>query len=109
MLAPSLKYFQFILLLMLLMATSSYAQSVGINLDGSSSAMLDVKATNKGMILPRMDSTQRNAIVNPAEGLMIYNTHKKKTNVYNGSAWKNIDGTTACLFNDRRSKGLLFT
>jgi uncharacterized protein (TIGR02145 family) len=38
------------------------------------SAILDVAATNKGIILPKMDTTARNAIINPAKGLLIYNT-----------------------------------
>jgi trimeric autotransporter adhesin len=38
------------------------------------SAMLDVKSTLKGMLIPRMTIAQRNAIANPATGLMIYQT-----------------------------------
>ena len=51
-----------------------HAQSAAINNDGSNadaSAMLDVKSTNKGMLVPRMTTAQRNAISNPATGLMI--------------------------------------
>ncbi len=50
---------------------------VSINTDGSSpdgSAMLDVKSTDKGMLIPRMDSTQRVAITTPATGLLVYQT-----------------------------------
>ncbi|MEI7727780.1 MAG: hypothetical protein WCK09_21925 [Bacteroidota bacterium] len=49
---------------------------VGINTDNSSpdpSAGLDVKFNNKGFLPPRMNSIQRNAIVSPAAGLMIFN------------------------------------
>jgi hypothetical protein len=55
----------------------------GINTDGSqpdSSAMLDVKSTSKGFLPPRLNIMQRNAIVSPAEGLVIYNTDEKRTN-----------------------------
>jgi len=44
---------------------------VGINTDNSTpdpSAMLDVKSTTSGMLVPRMTVDQRNAIVSPAEG-----------------------------------------
>ena len=53
------------------------AQSVGINNDGSlpsASAILDVKSTTKGMLIPRMTMAQRNAISTPATGLMVYQT-----------------------------------
>ena len=38
------------------------------------SAALDVTATNKGLLLPRLTTTQRDAIVTPAKGLVIFNT-----------------------------------
>jgi hypothetical protein len=38
------------------------------------SAMLDVKSSSKGMLVPRMTVAQRNAISNPANGLLIYCT-----------------------------------
>lgn len=36
--------------------------------------MLDVKSTNKGFLLPRMTFAERNAIANPADGLVVYCT-----------------------------------
>jgi len=50
---------------------------VAVNTDGSAadnSAMLDVKSTSKGMLVPRMTAGQRNAISNPATGLLIFCT-----------------------------------
>ena len=52
-------------------------QGVAINNDNSNpdpSAMLDAKSTDKGLLIPRMTQAQRNAITNPATGLMIYQT-----------------------------------
>ena len=60
--------------LILLPFTRLMAQA-GINADGSlpdPSAMLDVKSTTKGMLIPSMTLTQRDAISNPANGLLIY-------------------------------------
>ena len=79
-------------LMALVMAGSMFAQtgSVGINNDGSSpdgSAMLDVSATNKGLLVPRMTTAQRDAIASPAAGLTIYNTSKNCNETYNGSSW----------------------
>jgi hypothetical protein len=52
-------------------------QNVGITADGSmpdNSAMLDVKSTAKGLLIPRMTEVQRTAISSPATGLMVYQT-----------------------------------
>ncbi len=51
------------------------------------SAQLDISSTTKGFLPPRMDATQRNAIVSPAAGLTIYNTSTNALQVYNGAAW----------------------
>ena len=44
----------------------------GITPDGS--AMLDVQSNSKGVLLPRMTTTERGNITTPATGLMIFNT-----------------------------------
>ncbi|MBK9337647.1 MAG: hypothetical protein IPM98_14215 [Lewinellaceae bacterium] len=51
------------------------AQAISINTDGSNpdtSAILDVKSTDKGILIPRMDFMQRMAIAFPASGLIVY-------------------------------------
>jgi hypothetical protein len=49
--------------------------NVGINNGApSASAILDVASTSKGFLPPRMTSTDRDAIIQPAKGLMIFNT-----------------------------------
>lgn len=53
------------------------AQNVGINETGAtpnSSAMLDVSATSKGMLIPRLSRAQKFLIPSPANGLMVYQT-----------------------------------
>ncbi|MBK6966773.1 MAG: tail fiber domain-containing protein [Bacteroidales bacterium] len=65
-----------IFLLFLAFGTMVNAQ-VAINTDGTApdnSAMLDVKSTSKGMLIPRMTEAQRDAIVSPATGLLIFCT-----------------------------------
>jgi len=62
---------------MLLLFSSAMFAQVGINTDNSSpdnSAMLDVKSTNKGLLIPRMTHAQLNTISNPADGLVVYCT-----------------------------------
>ena len=68
------------------------AQSLAINSDGSTadaSAMLDIKSTAKGMLVPRMTKAQKNAIATPASGLLIYQDAPDSTGFYyyNGSSW----------------------
>ena len=73
-------------------------QSVGIGTTTpNSSAKLDVSASNQGFLPPRMTYTQRNAIVSPAAGLIIYCTTcgtNGELQVYTGSGWMSmIQGT----------------
>ena len=66
-----------LLLAVLLLQYSVRAQSFAINTDGSAanaSALLDVKSTGKGILLPRMTAAQKTAIVLPATGLLVYQT-----------------------------------
>ena len=45
----------------------------------NASALLDLASTTKGLLLPRMTSTQGSAIASPADGLMIYVTTTNAT------------------------------
>jgi uncharacterized protein (TIGR02145 family) len=73
-----------------------FAQNAGINDDGSSpdnSAMLDVKSTTKGMLIPRMTAAQIGAIANPADGLQAYNTDNGKMYIFvlSDNVWKELN------------------
>ena len=48
----------------------------------NSSAMLDVTSTAKGVLPPRMTQLQRDAIVNPAKGLVVYCTNCNAESLY---------------------------
>ena len=76
--------------LLLITIRLSFAQGVAINTDDSNpdgSAMLDVKSTTGGVLIPRLTSSQRDAISTPATGLMIYNTDRKCLEFYSGIEW----------------------
>jgi hypothetical protein len=79
-----------------LIALNATAQSVSINTDGSTadnSAILDVKSTDKGILIPRMTEAQRNLITTPATGLLIYQTDATAGfYFYNGTAWAAVGG-----------------
>jgi uncharacterized protein (TIGR02145 family) len=51
------------------------------------SAVLELKSTSRGFLPPRLTTTQRNAIVSPATGLMIYNATKNCLEWYDGTVW----------------------
>jgi uncharacterized protein (TIGR02145 family) len=66
---------------------------VSISADGSNpdpSAMLEIKSTHKGFLPPRMTTVQRDAIINPAEGLVIYNTDVDCIQFFEGILWFDI-------------------
>lgn len=79
-----------LLLLGILSSFPLFAQ-VSINTDGSApdaSAMLEVKSTSKGMLVPRMTQANINAISTPATGLLVYQTDGIPGFYYfNGSSW----------------------
>lgn len=53
-------------------------------------AKLEVRSTTKGLLLPRMSTTQRDAIVSPVAGLLIFNITTNAPNYYNGTIWTAI-------------------
>ena len=69
------------------------AQAVRINTDNSAadpSAILDIKSTSKGMLIPRMTSVQRGLISAPASGLLVYDDTTQSFWFYNGTSWVNL-------------------
>ena len=56
----------------------------------NASAILDVQSTTKGVRMPNMTTTQKNAISSPAAGLIVFDTTLAKLCVYSGSAWQTI-------------------
>ena len=66
------------------------AQGVAVSSTGSPpdpSAMLDVSSHNRGVLITRMNTAERDSILSPAEGLQIYNTSTKCFEFYDGSSW----------------------
>jgi len=59
------------------------------------SAALEVASTTKGFLPPRMTNTQRNAIIDPVEGLIVYCTdcNPKCAYLFNGTNWVPLNGT----------------
>jgi len=54
------------------------------------SAILDVKSTDKGFLVPRLTTEQRTAITSPATGLLVYDTGLSCFYFYDGTEWTNF-------------------
>ncbi|MCK9423473.1 MAG: hypothetical protein M0Q38_12835, partial [Bacteroidales bacterium] len=99
-----------VLVLAVLLSTANTEAQIGINTDGTqpgSAAMLDIKSTEKGFLPPRMTKVQRNAIVNPPAGLMVFCTDCTEGNtgilsMFANGVWSNF---TPCLVCSSPSSG----
>ncbi len=65
------------------------------NAEPDPSAMLDVQSTDKGVLIPRMSSSQRLGISSPAEGLAVYDTSTESYWYHDGMEWTEIQSGTS--------------
>ena len=88
--------FKLTLLSVIFLSLSNLSQAqVGIGTSTPhSSAQLEINSNNKGFLPPRMTTAERNAILSPAEGLMIFNTTSKSLNIYYNGVWQQVTNTT---------------
>ena len=80
--AMQLKSPTLILIFALITTNQLFSQNISINTTGAapdSSSILDISSTSKGLLIPRLTVLERNAIVSPATGLIIYNTSNHHT------------------------------
>lgn len=79
------------ILLLLTYSFSFFAQTLGINASNAApeaSAMLDVSSTTKGVLFPRMNTLQRNALTATAvAGLTVFDTDIPAYFFFDGSTW----------------------
>lgn len=68
------------------------------------SSVLDITSTEGGLLVPRMTSTQRDAIANPANGLIVYNTDTNTLNMNTGSTitplWSIIESSNSVKYSN---------
>ena len=79
---------------LLVFCVKSFAQ-IGINATNTppaANAMLDISSTTKGLLIPRMTSIQRNALV-ISDGLTVYDTDTKSYWYVKGAVWAEMVGT----------------
>ena len=87
-----------IVLIAIIFTSNIYAQvGIGTTSPNSSSA-LDINSTTQGLLLPRMTASQRNSIVSPVAGLIIWCSDcsvSGELQVFNGAVWFNMDGSAS--------------
>jgi hypothetical protein len=71
-------------------ATVAGSAAIGQAADANAKSVLELVSTTKGLLPPRMTTTQRDAISSPPEGLVIHNTTTNKLDYYNGATWREV-------------------
>ena len=80
----------------LFFSSQSFSQSVGVGTaTPNASAILDVSSTTKGTLITRMSTAQRNAIVSPAAGLLVFDLDKSTIYLFDGQKWQPMLFTTS--------------
>lgn len=66
--------------------------TVGTGAPVDSGAIVHIDANDKGLIIPRLTTAERDAIATPALGLLIYNKTDSIPQQFNGVAWLDVGG-----------------
>jgi hypothetical protein len=56
----------------------------------NASSKLQVNSTTQGVLIPRMSTSDKNAIASPATGLQVYDNTNNTPNYYTGTSWANM-------------------
>jgi hypothetical protein len=71
--------------------TSGFSIEQGISSAINASAIFQLNSTTQGFLPPRMTTAQVNAIVTPAEGLVVFNTTISHLCVYQAGVWVRLN------------------
>src|SRR5687768_7375959 len=86
-------------IVIILLTCQGYTQQVAINEDGSSPnlhAILDIKSSNKGVLIPRMSTANRLGIPN-TKGLLVYDTTIGSFWYNTGTLWQSLAGNSTSV------------
>ena len=83
--------------ILVVFVSMSLSAQVGIGTTTpDASAMLQIDNTTQGILIPRMTQLQRNAIVSPATGLLVFQTNSTiGFYYYDGGSWSTFGGSSA--------------
>lgn len=68
------------------------AQRVGIGGSPATGAILTLTTTDKALLLPRLTTTQRDAVTSPADGMIVFNTTTGTLQIYS-TGWGEVTAT----------------
>ncbi len=75
-----------LIMVAIMMVTTGIFSQVGINTNSPNpSSILDLSATNKGLLLPRVATTS--AVAAPVNGMMVYDVSANCIKIYENSTW----------------------
>ena len=78
-------------LLLCLFINNNLMAQVGIGtISPDASSILDIQSTSKGMLIPRMETSDRTSISSPANGLLVFDTNTQSFWFYNFNVWKEL-------------------
>ncbi len=81
--------------LILLVSSPLFSQNLGASVNAAGnppdpSAIFDASSQNQGLLLPRMTTSERDAIISPATSLLIFNTTTNCFETYVNNVWQSI-------------------
>lgn len=86
------KFLSFIALVLLGVSANAQKGNVGIGTNKpNESAILEIESIDKGLLIPRLSFEKRNEILNPAVGLLVYQTNSLSGfYFFNGKVWAKL-------------------
>ncbi len=84
---------------LIILVNKVYSQNIAVtdssSYEAKSSAMLDVQSSGKGMLVPRMTTSQRLSISSPAEGLLVYDMNYQTFFYYEQDEWLSLSSVSS--------------
>lgn len=85
------KFFYYLIFTISIIYKTYAQQNIGVGTTSPhASAKLDISATDKGVLIPRLTTAQRTAITAPATGLLVFDTDVNCFFFYDGSMWASL-------------------
>lgn len=92
------KIFCFALLAFACFCSSAQVAINAANAAPHISAMLDITATDKGLLVPRMSTAERIAIASPAKGLLVFTNDDGAFWYHNGTQWTDLVNSASSIW-----------
>jgi hypothetical protein len=95
-----MKKFKILFFVTVVMFHNNISAQIGIGTSNpDKSSILDLTATNKGLLVPRMSEAKRDSIILPPNGLIIFNTTSNAIEINSGTStiksWGGLSGSSS--------------